>query len=39
MKTMKNKHITVLGEPLQVGDKALDFISVDNNLNEVSFFC
>lgn len=38
MKTMKNNPITVLGEPLQIGDKALDFIAVDNNLNEVSFF-
>lgn len=38
MKTMKKEPITVLGEPLKVSDKALDFIAVDNNLKEVSFF-
>lgn len=38
MKTMKNDPITVLGEALEVGDKALDFVAVDNHLKEVSFF-
>src|SRR5690554_2806124 len=38
MKTMKKEPITVLGEPLSVGDKALNFVAVDNNLKEVSFF-
>lgn len=38
MKTMKGNPVTVLGNPLKVGDKALDFTAVDNDLNEVSFF-
>lgn len=38
MKTMKQDPITVIGEPLQVGDKALDFVVVNNSLKEVSFF-
>lgn len=38
MKTMKKEPITVLGTPLKVGDKALDFIAVDNQQKEVSFF-
>lgn len=35
---MKGNPVTVLGNPLKVGDKALDFTAVDNDLNEVSFF-
>ena len=38
MKTMKKEPITVLGESLKVGDKALDFVAVNNDLKEVSFF-
>lgn len=38
MKTMKQKPITVIGEPLKIGDKVLDFITVNNSLEDVSFF-
>ncbi|WP_025724538.1 thiol peroxidase [Acholeplasma granularum] len=38
MKTMKQKPITVLGKQLNVGDMALDFVAVNNDLKDVSFF-
>jgi len=35
--TMKGNPITLMGTELQVGDKAPDFIAIDNDLNPVSF--
>jgi thiol peroxidase len=35
--TMKGNPITLMGTELQVGDKAPDFVAVDNDLNPVSF--
>ena len=35
--TMKGNPITLMGNELQVGDKAPDFVAVDNDLNPVSF--
>ena len=35
--TMKGNPITLKGTELQVGDKAPDFVAVDNDLNPVSF--
>ena len=35
--TMKGNPITLMGTELQVGDKAPDFVAVDNELNPVSF--
>ena len=35
--TMKGNPITLMGTELQVGDKALDFVAIDNDLNPVSF--
>ena len=35
--TMKGNPITLMGSELQVGDKAPDFVAVDNDLNPVSF--
>jgi thiol peroxidase len=35
--TMKGNPITLMGNELQVGDKAPDFIAIDNDLNPVSF--
>ena len=35
--TMKGNPITLMGTELQVGDKAPDFVAVDNDLNSVSF--
>ncbi|HHT55006.1 MAG TPA: thiol peroxidase [Acholeplasma sp.] len=36
MKTMKGNKVTVVGTPLQVGDKAPDFTLVDNDLETVT---
>jgi thiol peroxidase len=35
--TMKGNPITLMGTELQVGDKAPEFVAVDNDLNPVSF--
>ena len=35
--TMKGNPITLMGTELQVGDKAPDFVAIDNDLNPVSF--
>ena len=35
--TMKGNPVTLLGTELKVGDKAPDFVAVDNDLNPVSF--
>ena len=35
--TMKGNPITLMGSELQVGDKAPDFVAIDNDLNPVSF--
>jgi thiol peroxidase len=35
--TMKGNPITIMGTEPQVGDKAPDFVAVDNDLNPVSF--
>lgn len=35
--TMKGNPITLMGTELQVGDKAPDFVGIDNDLNPVSF--
>jgi len=35
--TMKGNLITLMGTELQVGDKAPDFVAIDNDLNPVSF--
>ena len=35
--TMKGNPITLMGNELQVGDKAPDFVAIDNDLNSVSF--
>ena len=35
--TMKGNPITLLGAELKVGDKAPDFVAIDNDLNPVSF--
>jgi len=35
--TMKGNPITLMGPELKVGDKAPDFVAVDNDLNPVSF--
>ncbi len=35
--TMKGNAVTLLGTELKVGDKAPDFVAVDNDLNPVSF--
>jgi thiol peroxidase len=35
--TMKGNPITLMGNELQAGDKAPDFVAVDNDLNPVSF--
>jgi thiol peroxidase len=35
--TMKGNPITLIGSELQVGDKAPDFVAIDNDLNPVSF--
>ena len=35
--TMKGNPITLVGTELQVGDKAPDFVAIDNDLNPVSF--
>jgi len=35
--TMKGNPITLLGPELKVGDKAPDFVGIDNNLTPVSF--
>jgi thiol peroxidase len=35
--TMKGNPITLIGSELQVGDKASDFVAIDNDLNPVSF--
>ena len=35
--TMKGNPITLMGNGLQAGDKAPDFVAVDNDLNPVSF--
>ena len=35
--TMKGNPITLIGSELQVGDKAPDFVAMDNDLNPVSF--
>lgn len=35
--TLKGKSITLIGNELRVGDKAPDFIAVDNDLNPVKF--
>jgi thiol peroxidase len=35
--TMKGNPITLIGTELQVGDKAPDFVAIDNDLNPVSF--
>jgi thiol peroxidase len=34
---MKGNPITLMGTELQVGDKAPDFVAIDNDLNPVSF--
>ena len=35
--TMKGNPITLMGTEIQVGDKAPDFVAIDNDLNPVSF--
>ena len=35
--TMKGNPITLIGAELQVGDRAPDFVAIDNDLNSVSF--
>lgn len=35
--TMKGSPLTLMGTELQVGDKAPDFVALDNDLNPVSF--
>jgi thiol peroxidase len=35
--TMKGNPITLIGPELKVGDKAPDFVAIDNDLNPVSF--
>lgn len=35
--TMKGNPVTLLGSELQVGDKAPDFVAIDNDLNPVGF--
>ena len=35
--TMKGNPITLMGTELQVGDRAPDFVAIDNDLNPVSF--
>jgi thiol peroxidase len=35
--TMKGNQVTLIGSELQVGDKAPDFVAMDNDLNPVSF--
>ena len=35
--TMKGNPITIMGTELQVGDRAPDFVAIDNDLNPVSF--
>ena len=35
--TMKGNPITLMGTELQVGDKAPDFVAIDNDLNPVNF--
>ena len=35
--TMKGNPITLIGNELQVGDEAPDFVAIDNDLNPVSF--
>ena len=35
--TMKGNPVTLMGTELQVGDKAPDFVAIDNDLNPVSF--
>ena len=35
--TMKGNPITLIGTELQVGDRAPDFVTIDNDLNPVSF--
>ena len=35
--TMKDNPITLMGTELQVGDRAPDFVAIDNDLNPVSF--
>jgi thiol peroxidase len=35
--TMKGNPITLMGSELQVGDKAPDFVAIDNDLNPVNF--
>jgi thiol peroxidase len=35
--TMKGNPITLMGTELQVGDKAPEFVAIDNDLNPVSF--
>jgi thiol peroxidase len=35
--TMKGNPITLVGSELEVGDKAPDFVAIDNNLNPVNF--
>jgi thiol peroxidase len=35
--TMKGNPITLMGNELQVGDEAPDFVAIDNDLNPVSF--
>jgi len=35
--TMKGNPITLMGTELQVGDKAPDFVAIDNDLNPVTF--
>jgi thiol peroxidase len=35
--TMAGKELTLVGKPLHVGDKAPDFVVLDNSLNSVTF--